>query len=64
MKQKLMLIALSVMLIFSMAACSSAEPAVAEAPEAAAESSADTDVKSEANAETNTQRIEGPQTRW
>jgi len=60
MKQKLMLIALSVILILSMAACSSAEPAAAEAPEAAAESSTDTEVKSEANAETNTDESKTP----
>ncbi len=60
MKQKLMLIALSVMLILSMAACSSTEPAAAEAPEAAAESSADTEVKSEANAEINTDELKAP----
>lgn len=43
MKQKLILIALSVLLILSMAACSSAEPVAAEATEAAAGSEANAD---------------------
>ena len=52
MKQKLMLIALSVILILSMAACSSAEPAAAEVPaaQAAAEQAPETAADTQPNA--------------